>query len=275
VVCQLYTAWLLWLIGYPDQALHTIRNALNLAQELSHPFSLAFALSIAANGHYLRREHQRVLELAEANIALSTDQNIAQWLAHGTVDGGGALVEQGNIEEGIEQIQEGLAAWQSTGANLMVPHHLSRLAEAYGKVRRTGEGLNLLSKALALVEKTGERFWEAELYRLKGEVLLQQSTSVGALLAAPMVGRACPAPTEEAETCFQWALDIARHQQAKSLELRAAMSLSRLWKQRGKRVEARALLAEIYGWFTEGFDTADLQEAKMLLEEIYSEKSHR
>ncbi|RMF92199.1 MAG: adenylate cyclase [Nitrospinota bacterium] len=268
VVCQLYTAWTLWLIGYPDQARHTIYEALNQAQELSQPFSLAFALSIAATVHYLRREHQRGLELAEANIVLSTEHSIAQWLAHGVVDRGGALVEQGKTAEGIAQIQEGLDAWQSTGANLVVPHHLSRLAETYGKAGRTGEGLGSLTGALALVEETGERFWEAELYRLKGELLLQQSAAVGELHAAPIAGRACPAPAEEAETCFRQALDIARRQQAKSLELRAVMSLSRLWQQQGKRAEARELLAPIYGWFTEGFETRDLQEARALLAEL-------
>jgi adenylate cyclase len=126
----------------------------------------------------------------------------------------------------------------------------------------------MLTEALALTDKTGERLWEAELYRLKGELLLQQSTSVGALLAAPTASRANPPPTAEAETCFHQALDIARHQQAKSLELRAAMSLSRLWKQQGKCAAARELLSEVYGWFTEGFDTADLQEAKELLEAL-------
>ena len=127
------------------------------------------------------------------------------------------------------------------------------LAEAYGEVGQTEAGLTVLAEALAVVDNTGERYWEAELYRLKGELLLRRAS-----------------PTEEVEAWFQQALDVARHQQAKSLELRAAMSLSRLWQQQGKRAEARELLAPIYGWFTEGFDTADLQEAKALLEALAS-----
>ena len=138
------------------------------------------------------------------------------------------------------------------GAELIRPYYLALLAEACAKGGQAEEGLSVLAEALATVHKTGERFYEAELYRLKGELLLAQSTH----------------QTTEAETCFHQALDIARHQQAKSLELRAAMSLSRLWQRQGKRAAARQLLAEIYGWFTEGFDTADLQEAKVLLEAL-------
>jgi predicted ATPase len=170
--------------------------------------------------------------------------------------------------EGTEQIQQGLAAWRATGAGFSQTYFLALLAEACGSLGKPSDGLTVLDEALMLVDKTGERSYEAELYRLKGELLLQQSTSVGVLLAAPIVGRASPAPTAEAETCFHQALDIARRQQAKSLELRAAMSLSRLWQQQGKRAEALELLAPIYGWFTEGFDTADLKEAKTLLEEL-------
>jgi len=165
---------------------------------------------------------------------------------------GWAWAEQGQIEEGIEQIRQGLAAYQATGAEVAVPYFLARLAEAYGKVGQVGEGLALLDEALTVVDKTGERWWEAELHRLKGELLLWQAV-----------------PDEhQAEACFQQALSVARRQEAKALELRAAMSLSRLWQQQAKCKEAHDLLAPIYGWFTEGFDTADLQEAKALLKEL-------
>jgi predicted ATPase len=138
------------------------------------------------------------------------------------------------------------------GAEILRPYFLALLAEAYGEVGQPEERLTMLVEALAMVDNTGERYWEAELHRRKGELLLiQQGQKVG-----------------EAEECFRQALDIARRQQAKSLELRAAMSLSRLWQQQGKQEEAHQLLTEIYGWFTEGFDTADLKEAKILLEEL-------
>jgi len=152
----------------------------------------------------------------------------------------------------MAQMQQGLAAWRATGAEVFRPYGLALLAEASAKVGQREEGLTLLAEALAVTNDTGERRWEAELYRLKGELLLVHSAEQHA----------------EAETCFRQALDIARHQQAKSWELRAAISLARLWQHQGKRATARQMLAEIYGWFTEGFDTADLQEARALLEEL-------
>ncbi len=159
---------------------------------------------------------------------------------------------QGQWEEGIAQIQQGLVAQHATGAEIARPSFLALLAEAHAAAGQAEAGLGVLAEALALVDHTGERHWEAEVHGLKGELLLQQ-----AVPDAP-----------QAEACFQQALAVARRQQAKSWELRAAMSLSRLWQQQGKRAEARELLAPIYGWFTEGFDTADLQEAKALLEEL-------
>ena len=232
-----------------------IHEALTLAQELAHPFSLAFALYFAAWLHQFRREGQAAQERAEAAMALSTRAGVsAYWVAWGTILRGWALAVQGQGAEGMAQMRQGLAAWRATGAELRRPYFLALLAEAYGKAGQAEEGLHVLAEALAAVAAdSGERFCEAELYRLKGELLLQAGT----------------VPDDaEAEACFQQALDMARRQQAKSLELRAAMSLSRLWQQQGKRAEAHELLAPIYGWFTEGFDTADLQEAKALLEAL-------
>jgi predicted ATPase len=252
VDCRSYAAWALWYLGYPDQALAMITEALTLAQELAHPLSLVFALNCAAALHHFRREDQPAQARAEATIILSTEQGFPFWLAWGTILRGWVLAEQGQGEEGLAQMRQGLAAFRATGAEVDQPYFLGLLAEVYGKVGQAAEGLMVLAEALAAVQNTGERFYEAELYRLKGKLLLARSSENQA----------------EAEACIRQSLDIARRQQAKSLELRTAMSLSRLWQGQGKRTEARQLLAEIYGWFTEGFDTADLKEAKALLEEL-------
>ena len=167
---------------------------------------------------------------------------------------GGALAGQGQGEAGIAHMRQGLAGWRAVGSEVGQTYYLAFLAEAYGNVGQAAEGLNILAEALAFAHTTGERCWEAELYRLKGVLLLRLHPS-------------SPATPEE---CFRQALDIARRQQAKSLELRAAMSLARLWQQQGQRAEAHELLAPVYGWFTEGFDTIDLQEAKALLAELES-----
>jgi predicted ATPase len=174
-------------------------------------------------------------------------------------------------------MRQGLTAWQATGSANWRPYFLALLAEACGQGGQVEEGLAVLAEALAAVDKTEERLYEAELYRLKGELLLRQAVAVDVhptstailIMAESDEGATGRSPRLiEVEACFQQALAIARRQQAKSLALRAAMSLSRLWQQQGKRVAACELLAPIYGWFTEGFDTADLQEAKALLEAL-------
>jgi class 3 adenylate cyclase/predicted ATPase len=251
VVCQCFAAHDLWYLGYPDRALVSIQDALTLAQQLAHPFMLVHTLDFAAWLHLYRREGQLTREQAEADIALATEHKIAFFLAHGTIFRGWALVEQGRRTEGIAQIRQGLAAYRATGAECERPYLLALLAEAYGKVGQPEEGLLVLEEALAGVRK-GWRCCEAELYRLKGELLLEVSAESKA----------------EAEACFRQALDIARHQQARSLELRAAVSLSRLWQGQGKRAAAHELLLAIYDWFSEGFETTDLREAKVLLEAL-------
>jgi predicted ATPase len=252
VACRGFAAKCIWVLGYPDQALQSIHEALTLAQEFTHFFSLAFALTIAATVHQYRLEAQTVRQHAEELIGLSTEQGFPNWLAIGTILRGWALTAQGKGAGGISQMRQGLVARRAMGAELRRPYFLALLAEAYGKAGQPEEGLTVLVEALAIVDKTEERNWEAELHRRKGELLLiKQGQKVG-----------------EAQECFRQALDTARRQQAKSLELRAAMSLSRVWQQQGKQEEAHQLLAEIYGWFTEGFDTADLKEAKVLLEQL-------
>ena len=258
VVCCAYAAVTLWWLGYPDQALQRSHEALTLAQELAHPYSLGYALFWAALLHQFRGEGQLTRKWAEALIALATEHGFALWIAGGTVMRGWALSQRSHEpgagqrqgEEGRAQIHQGLAAWGATGAKVIRPYGLTLLAEASAQVGQCEVGLTLLAEALAVIDETGEHRWEAELHRLTGEFLLART----------------PDDHAEAEACFQQALDIARHQQAKSWELRAAMSLACLWQQQGKRAEAQALLAPIYDWFTEGFDTADLQEAKALLE---------
>jgi predicted ATPase len=260
VACRYYAGVTLWYLGYPDQALQRSHEALTLAQELAHPYSLVGALFFAAWLHQLCREWPLTHERAEAAITLGAEQGFAHPVAGATIFRGCALAErnpepgagQGHVEAGMAQMQQGLAAWRATGAAVLRPYGLALLAKASAKLGQPEEGLSLLAEALAVTNDTGEHRWEAELHRLKGELLLAHSAE----------------HDTEAETCFRQALDIARCQQAKSWELRAAMSLSRLWQRQGKRDEAHELLAPVYGWFTEGFDTADLQEAKALLEEL-------
>jgi predicted ATPase len=250
VTCRSYTASVLWLLGYPAQARRRDYEAAALAQELSHPFSLGLTLLHSAWIHQYRREWQSAQERAETLIALSTEQGFPLWLAEGTMVRGCALVMQGQGTEGIAQMRQGEAALQATGGRLSLTYNLAQRIEAYRQVGQTEAGLAVLTDALGLLDKTGERLWEAELYRLQGELLLSRTTEHHA----------------EAAACFQQALDIARRQQAKSLELRAAVSLARLWQQQGTPAAARQVLGDVYHWFTEGFDTIDLQEARVLLD---------
>jgi predicted ATPase/class 3 adenylate cyclase len=248
--CLSYVAWPLWLLGYPDQALRRSHEALTLAWELTHPLSLAVALDYAACLHQLCHEPSATQEHAEAAIALAREHGFPQYEALGLLFWGWALAEQGQGEEGVAALRRGMAAQLAAGAEIIRPYSLAMLAEA-GK-KEPEVGLAALAEALTIVDATDERWWEAEICRLRGVLVLRQPGT----------------PQAEAEAWLRRALDVARHQQAKSLELRAGMSLARLWQQQGQRDEARELLAPIYGWFTEGFDTADLQEAKALLEAV-------
>src|SRR6266545_3022278 len=266
VSCLSFVASALWALGYPDQALKRNQEALTVAQELSHPFSLAMALQSAVSLHQQRREGQASQELVEALIVLSTEHGFPSYLALGTIGRGWALAEQGKVEEGIAQIHQGIAAWRVIGAEAFRPFHLGLLTEAYRRAGQIEEGLTVLAEALDIAHKTGA-VGEGALYRLKGQLTLQQS-KVPSPRSKVKTSLDKSKVEQEAEECFWKAIEIARKQQAKSLELRAVMSLGRLWQQQGKRAEARQILAEIYGWFTGGFDTKDLQEAKALLEEL-------
>jgi predicted ATPase/class 3 adenylate cyclase len=261
VGCQSYSAGTLHLLGYPDQALQRIAAALALAQELSHPFSLAVALLWAGTLHQFRREAQLAQERAEAVITLSTEQGFSDFLVQGTILKGWALAEQGETETGITQMHHWLTIWHAMGAELFRSLYFASLADAYGQGGQAEAGLARLAEALVGADKTGERWQEAELYRLKGKLLLAQE-------GRGIQAEGCSENRKKAEVCFLQAIDIARKQQAKSLQLPAAVSLARLWQQQGQRNEAREVLSEIYHWFTEGLDMKDLQEAKVLLEEL-------
>ena len=253
VCCHMHTAKVLWLLGYPDQAVASSQAALTLAQQLAHPLSLSLALCWAAILRHLRREAPLALVRVEAAMTIASDQSLAQQHAEAAPLRGWAL-DIGGQEEGRAQIQQGLAAAQAIGAVGLRPYHLSLLAEASAKAGYIDEGLEALDEALATIANSRSCWWEAELHRLRGKLLLLHSA----------------ARPEEVASCFQRAMDVARRQQAKSLELRAAVSLARLWRQQSKEAAAYALLAPIYRWFAEGFDTADLMEAKTLLRELRS-----
>jgi predicted ATPase len=245
-----WAAWALWFLGYPDQALRRRQEALALAQELDHPFTLDFVLGIGGLFHHLRREGQAAREFFEESVEVPTEEKFALFEAGEPIFLGWWQTEAGQVEEGIAQIRQGLAAWQAMGAGMHLSHYLGMLAEAHMKAGQVEQGLSVLAEALAFVEKTDERYFEAEIHRLKGELLLMQGDE------------------PEAEAEYHLAVEVARRQRAKSWELRATTSVSRLWQKQGKREEARRILAEAYGWFTEGFDTPDLEEAKALLEEL-------
>jgi predicted ATPase len=248
-----WASWALWALGYPERALKRSRKALAVAQELDHPFSLADAQSTGGvMVHLFRRDLQAARASAEASLAYASEHEFRYFLAQATMQRGRVLAEQGQIEEGIALLRQGLAAWETQGTQYRRPTFLAWLAEAYGKAGQAEEGLSVVAEAVGHLEETDERCYEAELHRLKGELLLMQGDKT------------------EAEASFHQAIEVARRQEAKSWELRATVSLCRLWQEEGRIDEARRMLAEIYGWFTEGFDTPDLAEAKALLEELSS-----
>jgi predicted ATPase/class 3 adenylate cyclase len=256
VSCLCFDALTLWHLGYPEQALARSQAAVALAEQTLHPFSVVFALDRAAAFHQFRRDVAGVQQWAGASIRLASEQGFPMWVAAGTILQGWSLAEQGDIENGLTQIHEGLNGYRVTGAEMFRPHFLAVLAETYGKGGQPEEGLQVVAEALDLAYEIGEHFYEAELYRLKGELLVNDAW--GASL--PHCAKAL--------ACFQHAIEIAQKQSEKSLELRASISLARLWQIQGKRQEAYDLLTLIYDWFTEGFDTADLIDAKTLLDEL-------
>jgi len=244
--------WTLWCFGYPDQALERCNEALAIAQTRPYTNTCALAESFVGFVRQLRREPRAAQESAERLIALSTEHGFTLWLARATTLRGWAIALQGNHEEGIALIHEGLAATDAAGNKLTRAPDLILLAEACLEAGRSDEGLSAVTEALAAADEHEIHLAEPQIYRFKGELLLRQDN------------RNAP----DAQRCFERAIEIARKQSAKSPELRATMSLARLLASQSKRSEARAMLADIYNWFTEGFDTADLKDAKALLDEL-------
>jgi DNA-binding winged helix-turn-helix (wHTH) protein/predicted ATPase len=285
VSCAVHAAFALWVLGHPDRAAARMQQALTWARSISHPFTLAFACHFAAAFHQCRREVPAVRELGEAGITQSTEHGFELLLCIGAVHRGWLLCEEGRGEEGAAEIRSGLAAYREKGAGFGLPTFLALLAEAYEKLERPAEGLSVVAEALAMGEDTGSLYWDAELQRLKGALTLQSgakgrhpASQLGEQRersgADPRTARESPSPAErEAESCFIAAIDIARRRKAKSFELRAAMSLSRLWAAQGRAGEAHASLSGIYDWFTEGLDTPDLRDARALLEQLAQRSS--
>src|SRR5262245_44321939 len=271
VIMLCHAGWTLWFLGQPDQALNRIKEALTLARELTEPHGLAHARFFAAILHQLRGEAPMAQEHAEAVISFSREHGLVMYQAMATIVKAWALLKQGRTKQAIEQMRQGLAALQATGTERVRPHFLALLAETLDTDRRVEEGLRLLEEAQAIIDRNGERYYQAELYRLKGELLLKQST--GRAVAQVARGGDAVVETESpgvtnAEGCFKESIKIAQRQEAKSLELRAVISMARFYQNQGRLKEARGLLAQIYENFTEGFDTMDLREAKALLNEL-------
>jgi adenylate cyclase len=282
-----FMAWTLWYLGYADQALEQGRAAETLAQSLAHPYSQAFALNFVAWVHKLRREVVDTRAHAEAAIALASEHGYSQMVTLGTILRGWALIAQGHTADGLHDLQRGIEDWRATGTEDGRPYFLALLADAYGKVARVADGLSLVNEAIAAVNKNGERVHEAHVYHLKGHLLLvqqgdrqptkdkSQKSKIGMgnweLGSGPIPAQSPNPqsqildPNSEAEACFQHALRVARQQKAKALELRATVSLGRLWALTGKQRQARQLLTKICDWFTEAHSTADLREARDLL----------
>jgi len=252
VSCLSYGAVVLWHLGHPDQAVKTAQEALTLAQQIAHPFSLAFALDMAASVHQFRREARPTRQLAERAIALSNAQGFPLWSAYGSVLQGWAAVHDEKSGAQTKHLHEGLTAWRATGAQIVGPYLLGMLGDAYQEIGEPEKGLPFVVEALAMVQSSGEGWWEPELHRLKAVLLLESHD---------------PRPSD-AERCFGEAITSAHSRGAKGLELRAATTLGRLLASRGNQAEAGAVLREVYGAFTEGLDTVDLEEARGLLAQL-------
>jgi predicted ATPase len=249
VCAQISGAWAESVLGYPDKALASIAKGLALAERIAHPFTLGLALLLSSQVYLNRREPERALRQLEAAEALAAEQRLSLMLEPGMLRGA-ALLGQGAVDEAIACIREGVAKWTGLGRTVNLPFGLASLAEGLARRGDRAAALAALREGLETADATGEHKWDAELHRLTGTVLLAENKR------------------DKGQASLQQAIRIARAQQAKSLELRAATSLARLWGEQGRRAEARELLAPVFGWFTEGFDTADLKDAAMLLSEL-------
>jgi predicted ATPase len=250
VLGRLYSAWAKWYLGFPDSALQKIEAGLAVAQRLEHASSIAFALIWAAALHNFRRDFDLARRRAEAAVEIAREHRMSAWLGHATVCGGFAMVGLGHQAEGIAQIRSGLAFWHATGGRVNDTQWIGFLAESHLQAGQFTDSLKMLDLAAETAAANGECHYQAELHRLRGTVLAKTGEQA------------------EAASWLKQAIKIARSQQARSLELRSATSLARLWADQGKRIEGHELLAPVYDWFTEGFETPDLRDAKALLNEL-------
>ena len=248
--CLQYLAWTLWYMGNPDCGLSAARRALVLARSSDHPFTLASALNQVARFHILRREAHIALELANEGLAFSNRYGFPTWAAESTLVRGWALAATGHVSEGVAELRAGLAARDAIREFGAQPHYKGWLAEACGRIGRVEEGLELIASVLDREHEI--LVYEPELHMVRASLLLVRD----------------PTATEEASNCMRTALEIAKGHGSKSWELRATLGLARLLRDTNRREEAGSMLADIYGWFTEGFDTADLKDAKALLKEF-------
>jgi predicted ATPase len=250
-----YQASCLWALGYPEQAQALSQEVLDLARALDHAFTLADVLAFGGClPSWMQRDARALKGYADDLVRLANERGIPNWLGQGTWYRGAGMARLGQIQEGMAQIRDGMAEGRSTNCLVCQPGACASLAEAQAWAGQPEEGLVTLAEAQALVEETGERHWEAEIHRLRAELLLIQGNEPGA------------------ETSYQMAIEVARRQEARSWELRASTGLARLWQKQGKGSAAQRMLADIYDWFTEGFDTPDLQAARALLDELSVEK---
>jgi predicted ATPase len=242
----------LWHLGFPDQAFRVDRETRELARTIGHAFSLSHAIDFSACLYQFCRLGAEAQAAGEEETAIATEQGFPLWHALGTLHKAAGLLLQGRSQEALPLLLKGLNAFRATGAGVRVPYYIGMLGDAYTRAGRFEDAFQAFNEALAIAERNDDRFHEAELHRLKGELLLAES----------------PDQAAAAEGCFQQALATALRQQSKAWELRAATSLARLWQRQGRRDEARAALASVYSTFTEGFTTPDLVDAKALLDSL-------
>src|SRR6516162_1158777 len=247
---QMYSAIVLACLGYPDQALSNSAASAVEARGLADPISLATSMAMRSRLLSLVGDDMALGEQADQLVSLTIEQGFRQWHAQGTIYRGWVQARNGDVAEGMTLLRSGIVAFRASGTQAWLPHFLALHASACDLAGKAEEGLSLLDEAMQIVDRTGERWLEAELYRLRGQLLLRRGHA------------------EAAENRYREALRIAREQEGKLWELRAAVSLARLWHDQGRRGEARDLLSPTYRWFTEGFDTRDLREARALLDEL-------
>ncbi|MGO8916861.1 MAG: AAA family ATPase [Stellaceae bacterium] len=252
VLVLVYRSLALWALGYPEAAVAGAEQALSEARDIAHPASLMHAMAITCLTQLISGNYATAKAISDEMIVLAEEKGSVFWKTGGMLRRAGLLALTGKTSDAVGIFTSAIPVWRSTGATIYLPLWLSHLARACGKIGQFDEARSYINKAITTVETTKEKWYEADVHRIAGEIALMSPERDAA----------------KAEACFERALAVARAQQAKSFELRAAMSMARLWRDRGKRDEARDLLAPLYSWFTEGFDTLDLKQAKALLDEL-------